>query len=72
MATKRMQTEDVQALLNIRTNLIQDHERLLDGAASPHTAVVKQVDVSRAMSRAIAALEEVLNTAGGIEFQRNQ
>ena len=72
MATKRMQTEDIQALLNIRTNLIQDHERLLDGSASPHTAVVKQVDVSRAMSRAIAALEEVLNTAGGIEFQRNR
>ena len=71
MATKRMQTEDVQALLNIRKNLIQDHERLLDGAASPHTAVVKQVDVASVLSRAIASLEEVLQTAGGIEFKRS-
>lgn len=67
----RMQAVDVQALLNIRRNLIQDHERLLDGSASPHTAVVKQTDVARSLSRAISSLEEVLSTAGGIEFQKN-
>lgn len=69
--TKRMQNEDVQALLNIRARLINDYERLLDGRASAATAMVKQADVSASMTSAIKALEEVLSTAGGIEFKRN-
>ena len=68
MATKRMQTEDVAALMRIRNGLIENHNMLLDGATSPHTAMVKQADVAFAFSRAIRGLEEVLATAGGIEF----
>tara|TARA_B100000212_G_C27050689_1_gene395526 strand:- start:310 stop:525 length:216 start_codon:yes stop_codon:yes gene_type:complete len=65
---KRMQDEDVQALLSIRRNLIVDHERILDGSAASHVAVVKQKDVAECISRAVKSLEEVLATAGGVEF----
>lgn len=71
MATKRMQTEDVQALMRIRNGLIENHHRLLDGSTSPHTAMVKQADVAHAFAQAIRNLEEVLATAGGVEFGRN-
>ena len=70
MATKRMQTEDVQALMRIRNGLIENHHRLLDGSSSPQTAMVKQADVAHAFAQAIRNLEEVLATAGGIEFGR--
>mgnify|MGYP006446676005 FL=1 len=50
---KRIETQDVQALLNIRRNLIVDHERLLDGASAPHSATCKQADVATVLSRAI-------------------
>ena len=66
----RMQSEDVQALLNLRANLINDHVRMLDGASSPHTAMVKEVDVARCLSAAIRNLEEILATAGDIEFNK--
>ena len=71
MATKRMQTEDVTALMRIRNGLIENHNRLLDGSTAPQTAMVKQVDVAVAFSRAIRDLEEVLATAGGVEFSSN-
>jgi len=66
---KRMEEADVQALLNIRRQLIVDHERMLDGSSAAHIAVVKQVDVAKCISRAVKSLEEVLHTAGGVEFK---
>ena len=66
---KRIETQDVQALLNIRRNLIVDHARLLDGASAPHSATCKQSDVATVLSRAIKGLEEVLTTAADVSFQ---
>ena len=66
---KRIENQDMQALLNIRRNLIQDHERLLDGAMAPHSAMCKQSDVAVALTRAIKGLEEVLTTAGDVSFK---
>jgi len=70
MANTRMQQEDVRALLNLRGSLIADHTRLLDGASSPHTAMVKQSDVSRCLTNAIKSIEEILETAGGVQIKR--
>ncbi len=67
----RIQREDIQALMNIRLQLIEDHERLLDGASAPQSALVKQRDVAIAFSKAIRGLEEVLTTAGDIEFRKS-
>lgn len=67
---KRLHIDDAQALMNIRKNLIADHERLLDGMHAPAMAVVKQSDVSIAFSKAIKSLEEVLTHAADIEFKR--
>jgi len=68
----RIQNEDIQALLNIRQSLIEDHERLLDGSSAPQAALVKQKDVAVAFSRAIRGLEEVLATGGEIKFEKAQ
>ncbi len=67
----RIQREDIQALMNIRLQLIEDHERLLDGASAPQSALVKQRDVAIAFSKAIRGLEEVLTAAGDIEFRKS-
>ena len=69
---KRMNDADIQALLNIRRNLIVDHDRMLDGSTASHIAVVKQTDVAASLTRAIRSLEEVLATAGGVEFSSNR
>lgn len=66
---KRIENQDLQALLNIRANLIQDHERLLDGALAPHSAMCKQSDVAVALTRAIKGIEEVLSEAGDVAFK---
>ena len=68
----RIQREDLQALLNIRQGLIQDHERLLDGASAPESALVKQRDVALAFAKAIRGLEEVLSVGGEITFEKPQ
>ena len=68
----RIQREDLQALLNIRQGLIQDHERLLDGASAPESALVKQRDVALAFAKAIRGLEEVLAVGGEITFEKPQ
>ncbi len=67
---KRLHIDDAQALMNIRQNLINDHERLLDGMHAPAMAVVKQADVSKSFAAAIKSLEEVLSYAADIEFKR--
>lgn len=66
---KRIDDQEVRALLNIRNNLIQDHERICDGAMSPHSAMCKQSDVAAALSRAIKSIEEVLTVAGEVSFK---
>lgn len=66
----RLENEDRMALLRIRENLMSDHDRLLDGSTAPATAMVKQSDVAAAFSRAIKSIEEVLTTAGGVEFTK--
>ena len=66
----RIQREDLQALLNIRQGLIEDHERLLDGASAPASALVKQRDVAMAFARAISGIEEVLATGGDVTFEK--
>ena len=65
----RLTNDDILALLKIRDGLILDHNRLLDGPGAPQAALVKQTDVSAAMSKAIKALEEVLAVAGGVKFE---
>lgn len=67
----RITTEDLQALMNIRNMIIQDHERILDvnGFGNP-AALCKQADVADAFSRAIKALEEVMASGGGIKFEK--
>lgn len=67
----RITTEDIQALLNIRGNLIEDHQRILDGAGAANTALCKQKDVAVAFSRAIKGIEEVLTEAGQIKFEKS-
>ena len=68
-----IQVEDLQALMNIRTMLIQDHERILDGGqtTSP-TALCKQSDVAESFSNVIRALEEVITkgSLGKVKFER--
>ena len=66
----RLETRDLQAIMNIRQALIEDHERLLDGAAAGPFATVKQQDVAIAFVRAIKSLEEVLAEAGGVKFEK--
>tara|TARA_A200000159_G_C7335113_1_gene344732 strand:+ start:2102 stop:2317 length:216 start_codon:yes stop_codon:yes gene_type:complete len=66
----RIETQDLQAIMNVRQALIEDHERLLDGAGAPASSLVKQRDVALAFSRAIRSLEEILQEAGGIKFQK--
>lgn len=66
----RIPTEDLQAIMNIRKMLIDDHERILDGGANTPQALCKQSDVAFAFSRAIAALEEVLAEGGEIKFEK--
>lgn len=66
----RLNAIDAQAIMNIRTMLIEDHERLLDGASAPESSLVKQRDVAMSFSRAIRALEEVLSEAAGVKFER--
>ncbi len=66
---RRLTNDDILALLKIRDNLISDHNRLLDGSMAPQSALVKQSDVSAAMSKAIKALEEVLTVAGDVKFE---
>jgi len=66
----RLHIEDAQALMNIRTKLINDYERLLDGAMAPAMAVVKQSDVSKTLSFAILSLEQVLEQGGDIKFEK--
>ena len=66
----RIQPRDLQAIMNIRQRLIEDHERLLDGAAAAASALVKQRDVAVAFSRAIKGLEEVLSDGGEIKFEK--
>ena len=68
----RLDNQDRTALLRIRENLVRDHERLLDGSSAPASAMVKQSDVAAAFSRAIRSLEEVLATAGGVEFKKRR
>ena len=63
---KRMQDEDVNALLAIRQGLIEAHNQYLDAPEAPHSAIVRQVDVAAFVGAAIRQLEEVLGTAGGI------
>lgn len=66
----RIPVEDLQAIMNIRTMLIEDHERILDGGVNAPAALCKQSDVARAFSRAIRALEEVLAEGGEIKFEK--
>jgi hypothetical protein len=64
-----MENKDIQALLNVRNNLINDYNMLLDGSDSPAVALVKQSDVAKSMTRAIKHLEEILSEAGGVKFK---
>ena len=66
-----IQVEDLQALMNIRTMLIQDHERILDGVSAP-AALCKQSDVAESFSNAIRALEEVISrgSQGKVKFEK--
>tara|TARA_B100000282_G_C31649991_1_gene452538 strand:+ start:336 stop:551 length:216 start_codon:yes stop_codon:yes gene_type:complete len=66
----RIQPEDLQAIMNIRNMLIEDHERILDGGYNAPAALCKQSDVAVAFSRAIRALEEVMATGGEIKFEK--
>lgn len=66
----RLQDNDRQALLRIRENLINDYNTLINTHAEPATAMMKQADAAQAITRAIKGLQEVLATAGGIEFQK--
>ncbi len=65
----RLDPQDRTALLRIRENLMRDHDRLLDAPTAP-VAMVKQSDVAGAFSRAIKSIEEVLATAGGVQFTK--
>ena len=65
----RLNLDDKQALMRIRENLILDYNALIEPHAEPATAMTKQVDVARAIERAVKSLEEVLSTAGGITFE---
>ncbi len=67
----RLDNQDISALLKIRENLINDHERLLDGSSAPASAMVKQADVAGVIARAVKSLEEVLSAAGDVEFRKN-
>jgi hypothetical protein len=69
---KRLQSIDIQALMDLRSSVIRDHETLLDGASSPHTAMVKQSVVAASFQRTISALEEILHEAGGVEFSKTR
>ena len=66
-----IKVEDLQALMNIRTMLIQDHERILDGPNAP-ASLCKQSDVAESFSNVIRALEEVIanGSQGKIKFER--
>ena len=66
----RLQNDDRQALLRIRENLINDYNMLINQHAEPATAMMKQADAAQALTRAIKGLQEVLSTAGGIDFQK--
>lgn len=66
----RIPREDLQAILNVRKQLIEDHESLLNGASSPASALVKQRDVALSFSRAIKSLEEILERGGNIKFEK--
>ena len=67
----RIPTEDLQAIMNIRKMLIDDHERILDGDRNSPQALCKQSDVAFAFARAIAALEEVLAKGGEVKFEKS-
>ena len=66
----RIPVQDLQAIMNIRQALIEDHERLLDGSSAPQSAMVRQKDVAMAFSRAIRGLEEILAEGGEIKFEK--
>lgn len=67
---RRLLEADAQALLNIRQNLITDHERIIDADHSTRSvAQCKQSDVASALTNAIKSLEEVLTVAADIEFR---
>ena len=67
----RIPVQDLQAIMNIRQALIEDHERLLDGSSAPQSAMVRQKDVAMAFSRAIRGLEEILAEGGEIKFEKS-
>ena len=67
---RRLLEEDAQALMNIRANLITDHQKIIDADHSTKSvAQCKQSDVSAALTNAIKSLEEVLTVAADIEFR---
>ncbi len=65
---KRLPQEDAQALLNLRTRLINDYQSIIDEGGT-NTAMCKQSDVAIAMTRAIKGLEEILTAAADVKFE---
>jgi hypothetical protein len=67
---RRLQQDDAQALLNIRTNLINAYAKIIDADWSTRSvAQCKQSDVDAVLTGAIKSLEEVLTTAADINFK---
>lgn len=69
--SRRLNEQDAQALMNIRTNLINSYNRVIDADHSTRqVAQCKQADVDAIIMDTIKSLEEVLTVAGDIQFKR--
>jgi len=64
-----MENKHIDAILNVRKGLIDGHRTTLDGATNPDTAICKQKDVALILERAIAQLDEILESSRNVIFQ---
>lgn len=68
--SRRLNEADAQALMNIRTNLINSYNRVIDADHSTRqVAQCKQSDVDAIIVDTIKSLEEVLTVAADIQFK---
>ena len=61
-----MQIEQIKALIELRTNLIKEFERLRDYKNNPN-AIMKEVDCARIIDRTVKQIDKMLE--GKVEFK---